>query len=322
MLGNRLSGRSTRVLSILAAAAALALQGCATQTMVVEEQYDLYLRTLTAKRDQPLARTLTWKHQYTAGKMANNQTWFIVDGKLVRNPKELANVQMLAAQPSSSGWKTSDLYAQQARNYQSKGQTGMARAYQSASTVSAQTQIASERVATGIALGNAIQGLGTAALDYVVTNSATGAVKYIQSSGVIGERAPEGSVLELFFRSTRWDGAEAKPGQILMQWETVATLKDADGKIWRSGASFKNYIIARFGSEAAPVPAELASDGHFRLDPTSGLPMGNAAQYGAEAQELGKIITGGGNLEFGLTAVRAVQDIYEQKDAGRKSARR
>jgi hypothetical protein len=254
--------------------------------------------------------------------MANNQTWFIVDGKLVRNQKELADVPMLAAQPSNSGWKTSDLYAQQARSYQSKGQTGMARAYQSASTVSAQTQIASERVATGIALGSAIQGLGTAALDFVVANSATGAVKYIQTSGVIGDRAPEGSVLELFFRSTRWDGAEAKPAQILMQWETVATLKDADGKVWRSGASFKNYITAKFGSEVPPMPTELSSGGYFRLDSTNGLPLGNAAQYGAEAQELSKIITGGGNLEFGLTAVRAVQDIYEQIDAARKSARR
>jgi len=70
------------------------------------------------------------------------------------------------------------------------------------------------------------------------------------------------------------------------------------------------------------VPAELATEGYFRMDPTSGLPMGNAAQYGPEAQELSKIITGGGNLEFGLTAVRAVQDIYDQKDAARKSARR
>ena len=254
--------------------------------------------------------------------MANHQTWFIIDGKLVRNQKELANVQMLAAQPSNSGWKTSDLYAQQARDYQRKGQAGMARAYQGASSVSAQTQIASERVATGIALGGAIQGLGTAALDYVVANSATGAVKYVRDSGVVSDRAPEGSVLELFFRSTRWDGADAKPAQILMQWETVATLKDADGKIWRSGASFKNYITAKFGSEAPPMPAELGSGGYFRLDSTSGLPLGNAAQYGPEAQELSKIITGGGNLEFGLTAVRAVQDIYEQMDAARKTARR
>lgn len=324
MPGKYFPGTARRALGILAPAALALLSGCASMTMVVDEQYGLYLRTLTARHDQPLARTLTWKHQYTVGKGSSLQTWFIVDGKLVRNPKELANVQMYAAQPSTSGWRTSELYAQQAREYRQKGQSGMAQAYQSASTVSAQTQIASERVAAGIALGGAIQGLGTAALDYVVSSSATGAVKHVRDEGfgVISDRAPEGTVLELFFRSQRMDGADAKPAQTAMQWETLATLKDADGRIWRSAASFKNYITAKFGSEAPPVPAELGQGGYMRLDPATGLPMQDSAQYEAESKEMKKIMSGGGNVEFGITAVRAIQDIYEQRDVARKSKRR
>ena len=56
---------------------------------------------------------------------------------------------------------------------------------------------------------------------------------------------------------------------------------------------------------------------HVQINPGTGLPMNNPEQYGPESQELAKIISGGGNLEFGLTAVRAIEDIYEQMDAAR-----
>jgi hypothetical protein len=314
---------SRRTLGFLAAATALVLQsGCGSMAMVVDQQYELYLKTLPKRHDEPLAQTLTWKHNYTVGKGSSERNWFTAEGKPLRSQSELKNVQLYAAQPSTSGWKTSELYAQQAREYRQKGQSGMAQAYQSASTVSAQTQIASERVATGIALSGAIQGLGAAALDYVIINSPTGAVKYVndQGNGIIGNRAPEGSVLELFFRSRRIDGEDAKPAVIVMIWETTATLRDGDGRIWRSAASFKNHLLHSFSSGAPPVPEQLNQGQHVRIDPNTGLPMQNPEQY--DSQELRKIISGGGNMEFGLTAMRAIEDIYEQMDLARATKKR
>lgn len=320
-----LSDSLRRVPCLLAVVVVFALlSGCGSIAMVTDQQYELYLKTLPTRHDQPLARTLTWKHLYTVGKGSSERTWFTAEGKQLRSPSELQNVQLYAAQPSNSGWKTSDAYAQQARGYTQKGQPGMARAYQSASTVSAQTQIASERVATGIAVGGAIQALGAAALDYVIVNSPTGAVKYVSdaSNGIIGSRAPEGSILELFFRSQRIDGDDAKPAVIVMLWETTATLKDGDGKIWRSAASFKNHLLHSFSSSAQLVPEQMKQGQHVQIDPGTGLPLQNPEQYGPESKELAKLISGGGNPEFGLTAVRAIEDIYEQMDLARKSRRR
>jgi hypothetical protein len=292
--------------------------------MVADQQYDLYLKTLPKRHDQPLARTLTWKHNYTVGKGSSERNWFTAEGKLLRGQNALKGVELYAAQPSNSGWKTSEMYAQQAREYQKKGQAGMASAYRNASEVSARTQIATERVATGIALGGAIQGLGDAALDYVIINSPTGAVKYVTdpANGIIGSRAPEGSVLELFFRSQRIDGEDAKPAVIVMIWETTATLKDGDGRIWRSAASFKNHVLHTFSSSTPVVPEQMKQGQHVQIEPGTGLPLQNREEYGPESKELAKLISGGGNMEFGLTAMRAIEDIYEQMDAARKSRRR
>jgi hypothetical protein len=137
------------------------------------------------------------------------------------------------------------------------------------------------------------------------------------SNGIIGSRAPEGSVLELFFRSQRIDGDDAKPAVIVMIWETTATLRDGDGKIWRSAASFKNHLLHSFSSSAPLVPEQMKQGQHVQIDPGTGLPMQNPEQYGPESKELAKLISGGGNMEFGLTAVRAIEDIYEQMELAR-----
>jgi hypothetical protein len=313
--------RAARLLSVVVFAL---LSGCGTMAMVADQQYDLYLKTLPRRQDQPLARTLTWKHNYTVGKGSSERNWFTAEGKLLRGQNALKGVELYAARPSDSGWKTSEMYAERARDASRRGNHELANAYRGSSEVAARTQIGSERVATGIALGSAIQGLGDAALDYVIINSPTGAVKYVSdpSYGVIGSRAPEGSILELFFRSQRIDGEDAKPAVIVMLWETTATLKDGEGKIWRSAASFKNHVLHTFSSSTPPVPEQMKQGQHVQLDPATGLPIQNPEQYGPESKELAKLISGGGNMEFGLTAVRAIEDIYEQMELAKKSRRR
>lgn len=313
------SDRLRRVSRLTAVVVAVALpSGCSTG-WVADPQYELYLRTLPRRHDEPLARTLTWKHHYTVGKGSSERNWFTVEGKQVKSQSDLKNVQLFTALPSTSSWKTSDLYAKQAREYQQKGQHEMAESYQTASEVSARTQISSEQMATAIGLSGAIAGLGDAALDAVVINSPSGAVKHVrdESYGVIGSRAPEGSILELFFRSQRIDGEDAKPAVIVMIWETTATLRDGDGKIWRSAASFRNNLLFSWGFDAPPVPEPLNQGRYVRIDPWTGLPVQNPEQYGPETKEVEKLISLGGNMEFGLTAVRAIEDICEQMELAR-----
>ena len=303
---------------MIAAAACGLATGCAVTTVqYADRQIESYLKALTLHTPYPLARTLTWKYHYTVGTGKDEQAWFIADGKLLRSASELAGVQMYAAQPATSGMNMSDVYTQRAREATNRGDHGSAQFYHGLSSTALQTQIASERVATGIAFGGAIQGLGAALLDATIISHGLGAAQYVEAAdrGVIGRAAPEGTVLELFFRGIRLDGAEAKPGNLSMKWETAVTLKDADGKIWRSDAFFTNYFFHSFGPEQKATPAGFNDPRYLLMVPNSLIPAHNRA-FGPEEIEMAKILNTGGAAEFGVTAMQAIGDLYEQMARG------
>ena len=303
-----------RPLRILAAAATFVLPGCAVTTVqYADRQLEPYLKALTRQTESPIARTVTWKYHYTLEPGRNQQVWFIADGKLLRSPKEIAGVQIYAAQPTTSGVTTGAVYTQRAREATRRGDHQTAQVYHGLSSTAVQTQIASERVAAGMALGSAIQGLGTALLDATIISHGSGAAQYVSTPerGVIGDSAPEGTVLELFFRGVRRNGEDAKPGNLSMRWETVATLKDASGRIWRSDAFFTNYFHHSFSSDTTKITAAF-SDPRYMLMVTNTLMPAHNRDFVPEEAEMKKIWGKGGAAEFGITAMQAIGDLYEQ----------
>jgi hypothetical protein len=129
---------------------------------------------------------------------------------------------------------------------------------------------------------------------------------------VIGDSAPEGTVLELFFRAVRLNGDAAKPGNLTMRWETLVTLKDADGKIWRSDAFFAYYSHHSFSSDTTAVTAAFSADPNLMLMVTNSLMPAHNRDFVPEEEEMKKIWAKGGLAEFGITAMQAIRDIYEQ----------
>jgi hypothetical protein len=321
-----ISSKFRRAMDLLISGAVLALMnGCAvTTTMYADEQIQPYLRSLTKRADYPLARSLTWKYHYTVGAGKHQQAWFVADGELIRSAKAMAGVQMYAAPPTTSGVTMSDVYTQRAREASARGRHVEAQIYHGLSATSLQTQIASERVAAGFALAGAIQNLGAGLLDATIISRSESAAKYIKerNPSIISDRAPDGTVLELFFRAHKADGAEAKPADVTMRWEVVATLKDANGKLWRSSASFNAYLMYAFGSEPKPTPGEFKQGRYVQMDFSTLLPVGRRDAYAGELQEIGKIATGGGYVELAVTALRAIDDIYEQIEYAKKRGRR
>jgi hypothetical protein len=79
------------------------------------EQIRPYLESLARQRDVPLARTLTWKYHYTLGSGKHAQSWFVADGKLIKDAKAMAGVRIYTAQPITSGVSMSDVYTERAR---------------------------------------------------------------------------------------------------------------------------------------------------------------------------------------------------------------
>jgi hypothetical protein len=273
----------------------------------------MYLESLSQETTRPLARTLTWKYHYTVGTGKSTQTWLVADGKLIRSEKDLSGVQWYANQPTSSGVSMSTVYTERAREASRRGDHLSAQIYHGASEASLRTQMASEYAAIGAGLGGAIQGLGAALLDSTITSHGAGAAEYVRDPerGIIGTAAPEGSVLELLFRGTRMDGKAAIPGGgTNMRWETVATLKDAQGKIWRSATSFVMYHIYA-DSPDAPTPPDLQGDAHIRLVHGSLIPVHNR-DFVAEENEMKKVWARGGAAEFAITAMQALSDLYAQ----------
>jgi hypothetical protein len=308
---------AVRFTALMTAIASLSLaSGCTTtRTMHADEHIRPYLRSLAKRPDVPLARTLTWKYHYAWGKGSYESAWLVADGKLVRNKKGMAGVQMYAAQKTTSGRSMSEVYTERAREASRAGRHGDAQIYHGLSEATMRTQIASENVALGMALGSDIQKLGGALLDAVIVSGSQNAATYVKEDRppVISERAPEGTVLELFFRGQKLDGADAKPATVTMRWETLATLKDAQGKIWRSSASFTTYFLFASGSAPAPVPAEFVQKRLVLLDEGYFVPaQDDRNAYAQEVQEVGKIARRGGYIELGVTAAQAIDDIYQQ----------
>lgn len=316
------SSRSFRIFLAIAAMSSL-LTGCSiTRITFADPQVEPFLKSLSQRTTQPLAQTLTWKYHYTVGTGKSMQTWLIADGKLMRSAKELSSVEWYASRPISSDVSMIDVYTERAREATRRGDHRSAQIYHGASEVSLQTQIASERVATGMALGSAIQGLGGALLDATITSHGLGVAEYVRAPerGVIGAAAPEGSVLELLFRGTRLDGKAATPGGgTNMRWETVATLKDAEGKIWRSASSFVIYHVYADDPDA-PIPTELDNDAYVRLVPGSLIPVNNR-DFVPEENEMKKVWAKGGAAEFAVTAMQAINDVYAQIEIAKAGAR-
>jgi hypothetical protein len=326
MFGRLVPEGSRRVLALCAVAATFVLlPGCAVKTVqYADRQLEPYLKSLTKQPEYPLARTMTWKYHYTVdpGK-SNQQVWFVADGKLLRSAKEIAGTQIYAAQPSTYSGKMAEVYTQQARDASRQGNHQRAQIYSGLSSVSAQTQIASERVATGLALGSAIQGLGAGLLDMTIINHGNGAAQYVAAPerGVIGAGAPEGTVLELFFRAVRRNGDDAKPGNLSMQWETLVTLKDADGTIWRSDAAFTYFHYFSFESQQKPVPAEFADPKYMEMVTNTLIPAHNR-DFVPEENEYKKVLARNGAAEFGVTAMQAIGNIYDQIEMTKPKGRR
>lgn len=307
---------SRRALAGVVAAASLFLQGgCAlNQAMYADEQIRPYVRSLPKRPDYPLARTFTWKFYHVEGKARPTLSYFIADGKLIRSKQGMAAVQMYAAQPSTSGVTSSEAYTQKAREATRRGDHQSAQVYHGASAVSLQTQIASERAAVGAALSGAIMASAAALADAGMIWISESLAAYVKDdrAPLIGDGAPEGTVLELFFRRELLRDAEAKPTDLLQTWETVATLKDANGKIWRSSASFKTYFFFTLGSGPLTVPEEYQQSRYVLLQENSVLPATNKESYAAEQEEIGKIQRRRTSVELGVTAARAIEDLYEQ----------
>ena len=313
-------GARRAVAWVITAAALGSTAGCAvTKTIYADDQVRPYLRSLANRPDYPLARTLTWKYHYTLGKGSDESVWFVADGTLIRNAT--AGVQIYAAQPSTSGVTTSDLYTWKAHEATKVGKHYEAQFYHGLSGTALQAQIASERLAAGMALGSAIQGLGAALLDTAIVSGSENAAMYVKDDRVpvIRQDVPEGTVLELFFRAHKLDGADAKPANVTMRWETVATLKDAQGKIWRSSASFMTYINVALG-EGKSAPAEFNQSRYVLIDEKWFLPATDSRDaFATEVQEIGKIARRGGYIELGVTASQAISDLYEQIEFAKRN---
>jgi hypothetical protein len=306
------------------AAVLLLLSGCAsfTTTIYADEQMRPTLRALASKPGYPLARTLTLKHYYTVGKGSYEQGWFVADGRIIRGKRALDGVQIYAAQPATSGTSMADVYTQRAREASARGSHGEAQVYHGRAEVALQSQISAERTATAMALAGSIRALGDAMLDAVIGEVPGYVEKYVrQSRSVISERAPEGSVLELFIRAIKLDGDDAKPATATMQWETIATLKDADGKLWRSNAGFKVHIV--LSNESKPVPAEFSRGRYVRMDPAIFIPAEDKhADWIPELFEIGKMQSVNRLVEPSVSAWAAIDALYAQIELARKGQAR
>lgn len=303
-----------RMVVLLITALLVLLSGCAPlkTTVYADEQIRSYLKSLPNRQDYPLARNLTWKYHYTAGTGSSESAWFVADGKLIRGARAMAGVQMYAAQPTTSGMNMSEVYTQKGREASAKGRYGDAQMYHGLSEAALQTQIASERMAAGMALGGAIQNLGAALLDAVIVEQGHNTAKYVRerSPQVVGEQAPDGTVLELFLRAQRLDYVDSKPHMTTMKWETVATLKDADGKIWRSAASYTTYLVFTSASEPQPMPAKFNDSRYVLMDVGNWVPAGGVNEYMPSVREIARMP--GGAVELSVSAVHAVEGLYEQ----------
>lgn len=310
---------------LLVTVACSLLPGCGPlkTTVYTDEQIRPALKSLPGRPDYPLARTLTWKYHYNVATKGNEQAWFVADGQLIRGKQAMGAVQLYAAQPTTSGVNMSNVYTQRANEASRRGDHQTAQIYHGLSSTALQTQIANERVAAGIALGGAIQSLGAALLDITIVSLADTVANYVRavSPRIVSDQAPEGTVLELFFRGTRLDNAEAKPHVTSMRWETVATLKDAQGKIWRSNTYYTVYLVYSPASEPEPPMPERFNDTKtVPMDVGNWVPAGGKDEYMPSIMEIAKMPTSPpGIVELAVTATSAVNALYEEIELAKGS---
>jgi hypothetical protein len=309
---------SRRALAWTAAAALFLLSGCAIKLVdYADEQVQPYVRSLPKRPDRPLARTLTWKYYYTEGK--GGLTYFVADGNLIRDKSDADKVQVYAAQPVTSGITAntmSNVYAQRALEATKRGDHQGAQVYHGLSAASLQTQLATQRSQAGAAaLSGAIMAGAAGLADIGVIRLSQSLAFYVKDdrAPLVGDSAPEGTVLELFFQ--RRFRKDTKPP--IQEWETVATLKDAEGKIWRSVASFNTYHFMGVGSGPVAVPDQYRQRPYVLLRDSSVLPA-DQESYAAEEVEIAKIKKRSTFVELGVTSARAIEDIYDQIEFARR----
>jgi hypothetical protein len=304
---------SRRALACVTATATLfSLGGCAIKlTDYADEQIQPYVRSLPKRPDRPLARTLTWKYYYTEGK--GGLTYFVADGNLIRDKRDADKVQVYAAQPVSSGITAntmSNVYNQRALEATKRGDHQGAQVYHGLSAASLQTQLATQRSTAGAAaMSSAIMAGAAGLADIGVIRLSQSLAFYVKDdrAPLVGDSAPEGTVLELFFQ--RRFQKDARPP--IQEWETVATLKDAEGRIWRSVASFNTYHFM------TSVPDQYKQRPYVLLRDSSVLPADNES-YPAEEAEIAKIKARRTFVELGVTTARAIEDLYEQLEYAKR----
>jgi hypothetical protein len=294
----------------------LTLAGCGPmyKTFFVERRAMPYWQTLARPHPFPLARRLTWKFQYTFGE---HYALFLADGKPIWNETQMKGVQFYATQPTTSGGaKLSDVYAQRAREATASGRTQLAQTYAARSEVALQTEIATERTATAVALigaGAALgEALGRMVADDAATDGANGTILYFSQGPrtVISDAAPEGSVLELYFLLHGEQDEKRARGAYQRRFEIIVTLRDGAGRIWRSGAGYTEWML---WTPKPTVPPDMDRD-LLLVNPNCYVPFREAAHvnYTPEITEIFRMTSNRGHAEFALVGEAAIQGLYEQ----------
>jgi hypothetical protein len=305
--------------ALLAVTALVPATGCAPlkTTVFADEQIRPTLKSLPNRLDYPLARTLTWKYHFSVDTPGSRMAWFFADGQTIAGQQAMKGVQLYAAQPATSGMDMGEVYTRRAQEATKRGDHQSAQINYGLASTATQTRIANERIATGLALGGAIAGLGDALLlnlHFEVGNSAARYVREV-SPRIIGDQAPEGTVLEVFFRGNRLDHADIKPTVTAVRWETIATLKDAQGKIWRSNAFYTVYYAHSPASEPGPpqMPERFRDANPVLMDVGNWVPAGGKDEYMPSIVEIAKMpLSPPGTVELSVTAASAVAGLYEE----------
>lgn len=297
----------------------LCLTACGGQrynTFFVETSAKPYWRALAKPVPYPLARTLTWKYYFTSD--PGNYQAFVADGKVMSSKPALLSMNFYASKPATAGVRMSDVYALRAREAERGGQRHMRDAYQTSSEVALRTEIATQQIEVGAALGNALVGMADAmvkaAIDENAIATGTATAAYFTSGaprGAIADLAPPRTVLELYFRlkanaSESWD-----PLTVKRRIEVVATLVDADGALWRSMVAFDGYLVQ---ASKPTVPPELDAK-HILVNASTLIPFRDSpGDYLAELGEIGRMPVGT-MYELAIAGAQAIHGLYEQIEA-------
>jgi hypothetical protein len=304
------------VLAILGLSAACG--GTRYNTFFVEPGAKPYWRALVKPVPYPLARTLTWKYRYTADKRYGA---FVADGKIVEGKAQLKDIDLYAAQPVTVA-RLSEVYALRAREATASGRLDLAETYNVRSENALKTEIASQRVEAGVALGNAMVGFAEALvkwqIDEVTLAAAKATAAYFTTGtprAVIGDQAPPGTVLELYFRldveTDGWDPLIAR-----RRFEVVATLLDADGKLWRAAVGVDGYLV----QASKPTVPPALDEKNVLVNGATFIPFRDpAADYLGELGEIGRMQPGT-MFEHALAGAQAIQDLYEQIEAAKTTS--